>query len=473
MNLLFLVLAGLLAADGGDVSGVVLGEYREVVVVPDSGGQMVAVAVRFPAGSAEDPIGQEGAAFALGRLLEVEAGAALAPLGARISVDVRPDEFLVTITSRADRWREAAEIWIAHLHDGALSAAAFEQVQSHALEQLRFEEGAPVRGFERERATLLRGASHRAARPVGGSTSSVGSLTFGELEGFRSDHLVRSAATVAVVGPVDEGEVSAVLPGPLRKVALDGRWIDPEPEAESRPEPVIPENGNDDGVEGDSERVEETSAPRTAAEHPPAPRMALFRSSEAGAMGLPTTPAGPPAWSQGDRTVVDRDLTSTWIAVAFPFPLGTSPVLLEFLAHLALEELTPSPPDPGLYEAEVSVEWVSRAPVLLVSASVDPRITTRWEDRLVGVMETLEVGAPTGAFFELTRRRFRSGLFLELSVPEARARWVTRQSVLEGGAVSSLEREVWSFDPEGVSEAAATAGPPRVLLFGPRQMMDR
>ncbi len=449
--------------------------YLEVVVVPDSGGRMVATAIRFPAGSAEDPIGSEGTAFLLGRVLEGEGEGRLAPFGARLSVEVRPEEFMVSMTVRPDRWREAMGELVGLLHEGDLPDAELGGLKDAVLEQLQFEEGAPVRGFERERAALLRGSDHRAARSPQGTRSTVVSLGRDELASFRADHLVPGQARVAVVGPVDEDEVRRVLPGPVRTVREGGGWdggeserqvvVDPQP-PEERPD--AEEGTGDDGTPGF-----EGSPVDAVAALPPAPSMALYREESDSPLRVPTASSGSLAWEAGDRVVVDRQLTSTWIAVAFPFPPGTPSVLLEFLGHLVYEALTPSPPDPGLYEAGVTVEWVAQSPVLMVSASVDPRITSRWEDRLTGSLEALSEGAPTGSFFELTRRRFRSALFLELSVPEARARWVTRKLAQGEDPIPDLQREIWRFRPGAVAEAARAAGPPRVLLFGPRDMMGR
>ena len=140
---------------------------------------------------------------------------------------------------------------------------------------------------------------------------------------------------------------------------------------------------------------------------------------------------------------------------------------------MIVEDLTPSPPDPGLFEARARRIAIEGAPILMVTASVDPRVTSRWEDRLVGSLQDLAEAPPAGAFFELTRRRFRSSIALDLAIPEGRAVWLARQAA--GGATppSEIESEIWALQRESVGTAAAAAGPPRTILMGPSQMMDR
>jgi hypothetical protein len=185
-------------------------------------------------------------------------------------------------------------------------------------------------------------------------------------------------------------------------------------------------------------------------------------------------PSSPPGWNGGERVVLERELTSIWIAHAVPFPVGTAPLLLGFLAHLVLEALTPSPPDPGLYEASVATVDIDGSPVLVVTTSVDPRAGARWENRMGEVIRDLARAPPEGAFFELARRRFRSDILLDLSLPESRAAWIARQVERGGpGAVPDPVRDVWRISGPAVAALASKAGPARTLLYGPVGMMVR
>jgi hypothetical protein len=202
------------------------------------------------------------------------------------------------------------------------------------------------------------------------------------------------------------------------------------------------------------------------------PVLRLYRTTPT-ALEVPPEPTGPPAWTTGERRLVDRELTSTWISVAFPFPRGTPDLLLAFLGHLILEELTPTPPDPGLYEAGVEQLRLRDSPVVVVTASVDPRVAAEWEERLSRAFRELAEAPPAGAFFELARRRFRSELLLELALPERRARWLARRTATATDTSIDLTTGVWSLRRTEVGGAAAAAGPSRTILMGPLQMMDR
>jgi hypothetical protein len=170
--------------------------------------------------------------------------------------------------------------------------------------------------------------------------------------------------------------------------------------------------------------------------------------------------------------VLERELTSVWISHAVPFPVGTPPLLLDFLASLVLEALTPSPPDPGLYEAGVTALEIGGSPLLVVTASVDPRAGARWESRVSGAVGDLALAPPEGAFFELARRRFRSTVLLDLSIPENRSAWIARQ-VARGDSAELPDPvgDVWRISGPAVAALAANAGPARTLLFGPVGMM--
>jgi hypothetical protein len=170
--------------------------------------------------------------------------------------------------------------------------------------------------------------------------------------------------------------------------------------------------------------------------------------------------------------VLERELTSVWISHAVPFPVGTPPLLLDFLARLVLEALTPSPPDPGLYEAGVTTVEIGGSPVLVVTTSVDPRSGGRWETRVSEAVRDLALAPPEGAFFELARRRFRSTVLLDLSVPENRSAWIARQVARSGSAeLPDPVGDVWRISGPAVAALASSAGPSRTLLFGPVGMM--
>jgi hypothetical protein len=433
--------------------------YRQAVVVPDPEAGVVALAIRFAGGSRRDPDGAEGAAFLLGRVLERQGNELLGRLGAEMHATVQPDEFLVTLLVVPERWRQAVVDLESLLYRSSLLEADVDGAKAEVLDMILFESGAPVRAFELERARFVLGDQDPAARPATGTTTTVPAIGLPELESFRSLNLRPEEAVLAATGPVEAQELSAVLSTTVRDlVAANGAE---GPAAEDRLSVV-------DSVASPAAGLSGLGVDSL----PPPPVLRLYRS-EAPPLELPEEPLGPPAWTSGRREVLDRELTSTWICLAVPFPMGTPPLLLDFLSHLVLEALTPSPPDPDLYDAQVSTIDVRNAPVLVATVSVDPRATSRWEDRLRGTIEALAASPPEGAFFELARRRFRSSVLLDLALPENRAAWFARAVARGTDPDPRPGREIWRIRRPAVAALAASASPARVLLFGPEAMMDR
>jgi hypothetical protein len=443
-----LLLTLLPAAEPAPELGTRLFEYDRVLFLPDPEGRVVATAFHFPAGSAEDPIGGEGSAHLLGRVIERSANRRLLSAGARVEIEVAPERFLLTILAPPDRWREAVREVADLLYGGALPEDEVLAAREAHLEILRFEAGSPGRGFELERAALLLGVTHPAARPGRGTPGTVPAIGSAELSAFRAAHLREERAIVVVTGPIDESEVRLAFRGRFDVISLGRSFLADQPTSVAVPEPGAT-------VEADSDLL-------------PAPPRVRIREEGIPPLRAPGAGASASAWVEGERVVVDRELTSTWIAQAFPFPPGTSPLLLDFLAHLAREDLNRSPPDPGLFESQVAVERVRGAPVIVVSASVDPFRASDWESRLAEAFDSIGAAPPTGAFFELTRRRFRSSLLLELAHPEHAVRWIARNAAIDIVPPPDPELEIWRLERDAVGEAARAAGPRRTLVYGPQ-----
>jgi hypothetical protein len=406
-------------------------EHAGVVVQPEPRGTMVALTLRYPAGSAMDPVGEEGTAHLLGRAIEAEAQRRLRGRASRVEVEVGREELLVTLLTPPDGWSEAFRE-VVRLLDGPyqLSEAEVDALRHRHRERLVFEAGAPVRAFERERTRMVLGAGHPGARDGWGTPRSIDGISPGSLARFQAEHLRRRASVAAVVGPVTESEAAAVVAGPRRVVTS-----------------VSPVH-----------RV------------PPAPGLRL-RDGSGARHEVPAAAGAASAWTSPDRIALDRELTSTWMAMAWPFPEGTSPVLLEFLGLTLHETVVASPPEPGFYSAEVQVEEAYGRPVLVFSATVDPRVAGRWEDRILEGMASIADSPPSGAFFELGRRRFRNALLLPLAAPEGRSRWLAGQ-LARTGEIPDQEAELRRMNPEDLAAAAGAAGPPRVLLLGPLAMTE-
>lgn len=432
--------------------------YAALLVQTDPGGVMAASSIRYPAGSARDPVGEEGTAFLLGRALETEARARLGQLGADLEIAVDRDEFLVTLLAPPDRWAEAFRTMDGVLSAAPLSPALVERLREAHRRRLVFEEGAPVREVELERARLLLGGTHPGARLVTGTLASMDRISAEGLLRFRDSHLRRDEAVVAVVGPVDAAEVERTLERSATRVSGTPSFIRPDPPRGGRAEPS-----------GDSVVVDTTQV-RPGEPLPPPPRVRL-RQAPMEPLVVPAAGTAGSAWSSGDRTVVDRELTSAWMVMAWPFSTGTPTVLLEFLAQAIEEAVVPSPPGPGHYSSSTRIDRVEGHPVLLFLATVDPRIANTWERRIVEGMSDIAAAPPTGSFFELGRRRYRTRHLLEVASPDTRSRWLVRR-VAEEGEVPDVHSHIWRLTEEGLAGAAASAGPPRILIVGPSEMMQ-
>lgn len=192
----------------------------------------------------------------------------------------------------------------------------------------------------------------------------------------------------------------------------------------------------------------------------PAPPAAVAPAAPAG------TDASDVAWVTGERMALARDVTSTWMAVAYPAPAALSRTHLELVAHLLEEELDPTPPNPDRYDVDVRIEETPRGPALVVEASVVPEAAASWEARILGAVERMGSEAPAEDFFRWRRRRFRAERLLAESAPEAEARRIT-QDLLRDGRARDLGVEIWGLDAGALSTAARSLGPPRIVVLGP------
>jgi hypothetical protein len=184
------------------------------------------------------------------------------------------------------------------------------------------------------------------------------------------------------------------------------------------------------------------------------------------AEGVPsgTTSAGP-AWSVEDRRVVSRNVTNTWLSVAFPVPADLPRIAVLFVADRMSQELNATPPDPGLFNASVEVVEMPEGEVILVHAAVLPESAAGLESRIHGLPGELAL-ARDPAFFRFHRGRFRATRLVREAPPEeASARMAAE--LLTRGVILDFEDAVWTLDADGAADAAAALGPPRTLVFGP------
>ncbi len=373
-----------------------------------SWGTMAAFTLAFPSGFAQDPEDRSGLSWITARALEEEGNRRLRSFLSEITVTVEQEETLVTLVAPRETWREALDRLEGLLFRHPLPQSAFQTARNRVLERVAFEEGAPVRDFEQEKWQLLAGPTHPWARPPQGRREGVMEATMEELNEHRARLFSRELVEGAAVGPFEPEELPSWF---SRARRVDNGDLGSGPASGSRP------------------------------------------------------------WDGGERRVVDREVTSTWIVFAYPAPGDMSWTMLELMAHILTERLTPSPPDPGLFSVEVGPRTVPDGTALVLQLTVDPRRTDRWEEQVRQLVSSLADEAETEEFFHQRRRRFRSALLHELAEPEAHARRMARELMVHG-TVSDPEEEIWTHSAEGVRDAARELGEPRVLLFGPASMFE-
>lgn len=407
------------------------GVVGRVHVEARPGSPAVGLTLVLPVGSALDPDGREGTARALAGVMVRQVEAALGDQGGLAQLQVTPERTTLTVLAVAEAWPDALAALLDAAFRGPLPAGALAAEVAGLQEVLTFEAGAPILDVRRETRTLLYGPGHPADRPPGGTPPGLAALTAGELTAFRDAHVRAADAALALVGVGDETRA-------LRLLGV------PAPAADTAP------------------AMPDSAAPRAGAPTPP---------DTAPVAAGPAMPSGPGpyegtlAWAQGNRIRIAQEVTSTWIAVAYPVPADLPLTLLDFITHRLDEELNPTPPDPGLFSARVEVRPAPGGRVLMVEAAVLPDAAERWEARILEAVERLATPADD-AFFLWQRRRFRSSALLAEAAPEAAsARYAA--DLLELDGVRDLAPAIWALDAATLAAGVAALGPPRILVYGP------
>ena len=386
--------------------------YRRVAAITHPHGTMVGMALQLPVGSAQDPAGAEGTTALLVQALAQRAGDRLGGQGVGVGVEVNRSRTVFTVLAPPESWRDALARLHRLLFDQPLSPAWGDRVLGQALESLRFQAQAPVETFEREAAALLVDGGSSWATPIRGTLESVAGLTANDLETHRARFLNPGTALLGLAGPLQAPDVDPT------RAAVPGAGAAPGRAADSLP---------------------------------------------AGATG--------PAWRVGDRASLVREVTSSWLSVAYPVDPTLPRTSLELLAHLLLEELDPVPPDAARYSVDVELVDPPGGPVLRVTASLLPEALDRWEARVLETVRSLATNVLEEDFFRWRRRRFRAQRLLAEAAPEVQAARLTHD-LAHLGHVRELDAEVWSLGPASVAEAARALGEPRILRFGPDLAQD-
>lgn len=374
----------------------------------------VGIALVVDGGAARDRPGREGETWLFAHTLaETLVLMAPATTARQAQVEVLEDRWALSLLVEPADALSALRDLRATL-GSAPSATIAEALKARLSASFVFESGSPVREMEGERRAMLDGFDSPWARAPRGSPVSVEGLSATDLAAVGRD-LGPERLRIGIVGHLDEPAVRTIL----------GTTSSTRPDSLAA---AIP--------------------PTVAATIRPGPWY------------------GASAWTTGDRVRVVREVTNSWVTVAFPIPADLPQTLLEFLAHRMDEEISTDPPDPGIFDAEVLIVRRPAGRLLVVNVAVLPEATERWEAQILTTAD-LAAAPVQEAFFHWLRRRFRATVMLDESAPEALAMRLAEDLLLGIPPGRRIEEESWLLSPGLLLDASRALGPPRILVYGP------
>jgi len=390
-------------ADGADPTWPERHDFKALAFSAHPWSTVVAITLVLPHGSAADSRELPGSAWLLGQTLRDELERRLGP-GTEVGVLVERGHTVFQVLAVPGQWRPAYEILVEGVFSAPSNHATLEARRSEVRSLFHFERAAPGREFQSELFDLLVGASSAWGGDPMGTPQSLERITTADLASLRRQIYRPEEAVVTVVGALD------AKPG-LR---------------------VYAGHGGDDG---------DTSS-----------------LGPAGGGGF--------AWSGGRRLTLSRDVTNVWIGAAFPAARDTPRTMLEFLGQRLVDDLNPTPRDPGLFGTEVRVHDLQDGPVLIIEAAVMPEDHARWEARIARTVAAMSERYADPALFTLHLRRFRNQTLVSEGAPEAEGRRIALD-LLREDRVRDLEAEIGAINLDGIQRTIEAFGEPRVLVFGP------
>ena len=375
-------------------------------VAPHAWNTTVAITATLPVGSADDRVGLEGTAWLLGESVGHAMEERLSTVPALVTVKVDRGQTVYTVLVARDDWGHALASLEDALFGASFGASGLDVVRNELLQAFAFEEGLPLREFEAALYDLLTDGTASWIRDPRGTAASIMTIGNSQLEELR-ERYARSQTTISIAGGVDPITV--------------GRTLNPE---------------------GGGQEIPLVS-------------------------GTPDVVPVGPAWRTGERRRIEREITSGWIAAAYPLAPPIDPTALDYFVQRVRSQLVTQPPPPGLFSAFVELEQLpGRHPVLLIRAAVLPDAVTSWEDRIRDTVTRAATEEHPPEFFRAYRRRFRSERLLADASPEAQSlraardlRWI--------GRVRDLPAEIRELEQADLAAVANALGEPRVLVFGP------
>jgi hypothetical protein len=208
-RLLGVVIAALLGPVGARAQDVAAG--RGIALSQRPATTLVAVTAVVPVGSADDPDDAPGTARLVAEGVARTVRWRIDPDAARVEVRVERGYTAFTLLATPDVWETAWGVLEDHLFRVPLEEAPLEAAREDLLKTFTFEEGAPVREFQRELYMTLGGATSPWSRDPRGTPESLKAVVPAALEDFRATHYQLATATAAVVGPITQTEARAAL----------------------------------------------------------------------------------------------------------------------------------------------------------------------------------------------------------------------------------------------------------------------
>ncbi|MBI4519436.1 MAG: insulinase family protein [Gemmatimonadetes bacterium] len=190
---------------------------------------------------------------------------------------------------------------------------------------------------------------------------------------------------------------------------------------------------------------------------------------EALVMPAPTRPAAARTAVAGvrpGRVALTREVTSTWVATAYPLNPATPALARGLLAHYLEAEWNMIPRDPALFEAVARIEPGPVGDILVVRAAVAPEAAEPWERRILDTIERLGAADLSPPVFQAALGSYRSALSLQLASPENMAQ-ARAEGLMRAGRASDPLDELRALTPAMLTAAVRTLGQPAVLIYGP------
>jgi zinc protease len=190
-----------------------------VVIAPVRKLPLVTVLALVDAGSAADPVGQDGVAQLTARLLTegtgTLTGAALTELvesmGSTLDAGADWDSSVVKLTTLSSRLSEALALLARVLTEPALPEDEFERLRTERLADLLQQRSEPRSLADEALSQVLYAPDARYSRPDGGTERSVKALTIESVRAFYAARYSPQATTVVLVGDLSQDEGMAMV----------------------------------------------------------------------------------------------------------------------------------------------------------------------------------------------------------------------------------------------------------------------